>query len=179
MKEKLMLKNEDGSIIVISLVVLVLLTMLGIWANNTSTIELQIAGNEKAQKIVFYAADAGIQAGRAALNDLKVGDRGNWDKLLQGSELVGHAGISTLDGVIEEGAGNDRNVGPATFTLAVRDNDDLDGNDQVDTDNIIILTSTGTYGDAVADVEAYLRFIGAGDEYDQEHYDASSTGVAQ
>jgi len=179
MKEKIMLKNEDGSIVIISLVVLLLLTMLGIWANNTATIELQIAGSEKAQQIVFYAADAGVEAGRAALSRLKADDKGNWDKLLQGSELVGHAGISTLDGVIEEGTGNDRSVGPATFTLAVRDNNDLDGNTQVDSDNILILTSTATYGDAVASIEAHLRFSGGGgDEYDQEHYDAWSTGVA-
>jgi len=179
MKEKTMLKNEDGSIIIISLVVLLLLTMLGIWANNTATIELQIAGSEKSQKIVFYAADAGIEAGRAALSRLKTDDKGNWDKLLQGSELVGHPGISTLDGVIEEGTGNDRSVGPATFTLSVRDNNDLDGDNQVDSDNILILTSTATYGDAVASIEAHLRFSGGGgDEYDQEHYDAWSTGVA-
>jgi hypothetical protein len=179
MKEITMLNNEDGSIIIISLVVLFLLTMLGTWASNTATVELQIASSEKAQKIVFYAADAGIEAGRAALGRLKNDDRGNWDKLLQGAELVGHTGISTLDGVIDEGAGNDRRVGPATFTLTVRDNNDLDGDNQVDSDNILILTSTATYGDAVARIEAHLRFGGGGgDEYDQEHYDAWSTGVA-
>jgi len=179
MKEKTILQNENGSIIIISLIVLLVLTLLGIWASNTATIELQIAGSEKAQKIVFYAADAGIEAGRAALGRLKEEDKGNWDKLLQGSELVGHSGISTLDGVIEEGAGNDRSVGPATFTLAVRDNNDLDGTNLVDSDNILILTSTATYGDAVARIEAHLRFSGGGgDEYDQEHYDAWSTGVA-
>lgn len=179
MKEKEMLKNEDGSAIVISLVVLVMITMLGIWLSNTATIEVQIAANEKEQKLVFYAADAGIEAGRAALSELKKDDKGNWDKLLQGLELVGHTGINTLDGVIEEGSGNDRNVGPATFTLVVRDNNDLDGNDLVDTDNIIILTSTGTLRNAEAQVEAYVHFTGLGDEYSQEHYDAASTGVAR
>jgi Tfp pilus assembly protein PilX len=179
MKEKLMLKNEDGSVIIISMVVLVLITMLGIWSSNTSTIEVQIAANEKDQKLVFYAAEAGIEAGRAVLSELKSDDKDNWNRLLQGIALVGHTGISTLDGVIEEGAGNDRNVGIATFTLSVRDNDDLDGNDLVDTDNIIIITSTGTLRNAKAEIEAYVSFIGAGDEYDQEHYNADSTGVAR
>jgi len=179
MKDKMILKNENGSTIIIAVVALILITMLGIWASNTATVELQIASSEKAQKIVFYAADAGIEAGRAALARLKQEDRGNWDKLLQGSALVGHSGITTLDGVIDEGTGNDRNVGPATFTLAVRDNNDLDGDTQVDSDNILILTSTATYGNAVAEIEAHLRFSGGGgEEYDQEHYDAWSTGVA-
>ncbi|MBT7696183.1 MAG: hypothetical protein HN737_02105 [Desulfobacterales bacterium] len=179
MREKLMLKNEDGSVIIISMIVLVLITMLGIWSSNTSTIEVQIAANEKDQKLVFYAAEAGIEAGRAALSELKGDDKSNWDRLLQGLELVGHTGISTLDGVIEEGAGNDRNIGIAAFTLSVRDNDDLDGNDLVDTDDIIIITSTGTLRNAKAEIEARVNFIGVGDEYEQEHYDAASTGVAR
>jgi hypothetical protein len=179
MKEKLMLKNEDGSVVVIAMVVLVLITMLGIWSSNTSTIEVQIAANEKDQKLVFYAADAGIEAGRAALSVLKGDDKGNWDRLLQGLELVGHTGISTLDGVIDEGSGNDRNVGIAAFTLTVTDNNDLDGDALVDTDDILILTSTGTLRNAQAQVEAFVHFTGVGDEYDQEHYDAASTGVAR
>ena len=178
MKAKQILKNQEGSVIVIALIVLLMLTMLGIWANNNSTIELQIAGAEKEQKIVFYAADAGIEAGRAALSRIKEDDRGNWDKLLAGTELVGHTGISTLDGIIDAGTGHDRNVGQATFTLSVVDNEDLDGSDQVDTDNIIILTSTATFGDAVAEIEAQVRYEGAGDEYDQEHYDSRSSGVS-
>jgi len=60
----------------------------------------------------------------------------------------------------------------------VSDNDDFDGTDLVDSDNIIILTSTATYGDSVAGVEAHIRYEGGGDEYDQEHYDSRSSGVS-
>ena len=38
MKAKQILKNQEGSVIVIALIVLLMLTMLGIWANNNSTI---------------------------------------------------------------------------------------------------------------------------------------------
>jgi len=45
MQEKSLLKNEDGSIIVLAMIMLVLLTLLGISATTTSTIEVQIAAN--------------------------------------------------------------------------------------------------------------------------------------
>jgi len=60
----------------------------------------------------------------------------------------------------------------------VTDNDDLDGTTNVDTDNIAILTSTGTFGSTLTEVEAHVRYTGGQDEYAQEHYDAASTGQA-
>jgi len=57
------LKNEQGSVLVVALMILVLLTIIGISASTTSTIDIQIAGNEKFHKISFYAADGGTQAG--------------------------------------------------------------------------------------------------------------------
>ena len=188
MKEKSMLKNEDGSILVISILILLLLTFLGIWGHNTTVTELQIAGSDKTIKTVFYAADAGIEVGRAALGQLKRSNKGNWDNLLNGVALVDnrdslvysvvdYTNIGTLHKFIEAGGGNGLSVGQASFTLTVRDNDDLDGDLFTDSDNIIILTSTATLGTAKAQVEAYLRFDE--DEYQQEHYDSYSTGVAK
>ena len=53
-------KNEDGSVLVIALLILVFLTIIGISATTTTNIELQIAGNEKFHKIAFYHADSGV-----------------------------------------------------------------------------------------------------------------------
>ncbi len=171
---KRILSNQDGSMIVLALIILVLLTLMGLSASNTSTIEVRIAGNETRHKMVLYAADAGIETGRAALDMIKDADTGNWDNLFQGLQLVDQAfGVTTLNSVID--AGDGRSVGPATFSLAVRDNDDLDGTTNIDTDNIAILTSTGTYGTTRTVVEAYVRYSGQ-DEYAQEHYDAASSG---
>ena len=178
MQAKRILNNQDGSVLVLALILLVLLTLMGLSTINTSTIEVKIADNEQRHKIGLYAADAGIEAGRAALNILKEADSGNWDNLFTNSQLEGQAaGDTTLNKVIDAGD-NDRSVGPAEFSLTVRDNDDLDGNPNVDTDNIAILTSTGTYGSTRTVVEAYVRYTGAGDEYAQEHYDAASSGQA-
>ena len=53
--------NDRGSALVVALLVLVLLTLMGISATTTSTIEVQMAGNEKFHEMAFYAADSGWQ----------------------------------------------------------------------------------------------------------------------
>ncbi|HID96600.1 MAG TPA: hypothetical protein EYP57_00150 [Thermodesulfobacteriaceae bacterium] len=49
--------NEMGSTLVVSLLILLLLTVIGIAANRTSSIEVLIAGNEKTYKQNFYQAE--------------------------------------------------------------------------------------------------------------------------
>ena len=58
MKEKYLPENEKGSITVLAVVLLMLLTLLGIAATTTSSIEVQIAGNELRHKLAFYSAEA-------------------------------------------------------------------------------------------------------------------------
>jgi Tfp pilus assembly protein PilX len=60
MPEKSLLKNEEGSVIVLALVMLVLLTLLGISATSTSTIEVQIAANEHKYKDNLYKAEGAV-----------------------------------------------------------------------------------------------------------------------
>ena len=61
MKEKIcFLNNEKGSALIIAVVFLMVLTVIGIFATKTSTLEVQISGNDKISKMVFYAADSGI-----------------------------------------------------------------------------------------------------------------------
>jgi len=61
MKKKVcFLNNEKGSVLVIAVIFLMLLTVIGTFATTTSMIEVQISGNDKIGKMVFYAADSGI-----------------------------------------------------------------------------------------------------------------------
>ena len=53
--------NDKGSALVLALLMLVLLTLMGIAATTTSTIEVQMAGNEKFHEMAFYAAESGWQ----------------------------------------------------------------------------------------------------------------------
>ena len=52
-----MLNNETGSLMVIAVVLLMLLTVMGIAITTTTSIELQIAANDRLHKTAFYAAD--------------------------------------------------------------------------------------------------------------------------
>ena len=52
------IQNEEGFVLITGLMILVILTLLGIAATRNTSIELQIAGNDKLHKETFYAAEA-------------------------------------------------------------------------------------------------------------------------
>ena len=67
MNGKRLVGNEEGTVLIIALLMLVLLTVIGISASTISNIELQVAGNEKFYKIALFAADGGTEAGAELL----------------------------------------------------------------------------------------------------------------
>ena len=63
------LNNEEGSAIVIALIILVLLTMIGITATDNTVIELQIVRNEAIYRQNFYRAEAAVIEAAEILED--------------------------------------------------------------------------------------------------------------
>ncbi|MGD2187062.1 MAG: PilX N-terminal domain-containing pilus assembly protein [Desulfobacterales bacterium] len=61
MNMKPILKNENGSAILVALLVLVLLTIIGMSATSNSNTELKITTNSQLYKTAFYAAESGWQ----------------------------------------------------------------------------------------------------------------------
>jgi Tfp pilus assembly protein PilX len=57
------LNAESGSALILAILVLAILTILGISAVNTSTLEVQIATADMLHKEAFFAADGGTEAG--------------------------------------------------------------------------------------------------------------------
>lgn len=55
------LKSEKGSAILIAVFVLFILTLLGLYANTSSTVDMHIASNDRDYVQVFYAAESGWQ----------------------------------------------------------------------------------------------------------------------
>ncbi len=74
MKQNRGLKDEDGSVLVVALIILVVLTLLGIAVTTTTEIETQIAGNEKVHKETFYNAEAAAMQCAQVLESTPMGD---------------------------------------------------------------------------------------------------------
>ena len=55
------LNNENGSPMVIVVLVLALLTVIGLSVLNTTSVETQIAGHHRRHKMTFYGADGGTE----------------------------------------------------------------------------------------------------------------------
>ncbi len=53
-------KSEEGSITVVALIILVVLTFMGLSISRTTTTDIQIAGNELFRKQDFYLAEGGV-----------------------------------------------------------------------------------------------------------------------
>jgi Tfp pilus assembly protein PilX len=64
-----LLRNENGSIIVVGVLLLTLLTVIGLSASRTSTTEVQITTNAQNYQMAFYVADSGWKEGALWLDD--------------------------------------------------------------------------------------------------------------
>lgn len=60
-------RNEQGFVLVTALLIMLVLTIIGIVATTNTTIELQIAGNDKVHHKTFYEAEAGAMLGTEIL----------------------------------------------------------------------------------------------------------------
>lgn len=54
------IKNEEGSVLIFALLVMLVLTIIGLCASRTTDIELKITANDTLNKKAFSSADAGI-----------------------------------------------------------------------------------------------------------------------
>ncbi|MHB8791510.1 MAG: PilX N-terminal domain-containing pilus assembly protein [Desulfobulbaceae bacterium] len=59
--------NEEGFVLITGLMILLVLTLLGLSATTNTTIELQIAGNDRVHKQTLYEAEAGAIMGAEIL----------------------------------------------------------------------------------------------------------------
>jgi hypothetical protein len=62
------LYSQQGAALLIAVLILLVLTVVGIYAVTTSTLETKIAGTERVLQEAFHAADGGIDYGRKVIN---------------------------------------------------------------------------------------------------------------
>jgi hypothetical protein len=63
--------NERGMVLILALILLLVLTLIGISAINTSTYETTLSGNERTGTDAFYASEAVVQIGLDHLPNLQ------------------------------------------------------------------------------------------------------------
>lgn len=56
--------RQQGAVLMVSLIMLLLLTVIAITASNTSTLQVRMANNSQLQNIAFQAAESGIRHGQ-------------------------------------------------------------------------------------------------------------------
>ncbi|MGE0087504.1 MAG: PilX N-terminal domain-containing pilus assembly protein [Desulfococcaceae bacterium] len=122
--------NERGAAMLAVMVTLVALTVIGIAATRTSTFESASSGNQKRKQAAFYAAEAGLEHGRAVLGN----DVSKWSSVLEDAE-----GKSYKDGasLLSDVSFFD---GKYTYTVKVWNNKE-DAEVDRDTDSTIIMRS--------------------------------------
>jgi hypothetical protein len=59
-RKKMNRRRETGTALAITLMILLIVTVIGMAALMTSSLDLKITGNEQVYKKAFYAADAGL-----------------------------------------------------------------------------------------------------------------------
>ena len=61
------IKNERGSVLIVGLLVVLVLSLLGLAAMMTTATELKMSGNDRDAKRVFYLAEAGLEDARSRM----------------------------------------------------------------------------------------------------------------
>jgi len=84
-------RTQKGAALVISLIMLLLLTILGITAMQTTTMQERMAGNARERSNAFQIAEAGLTAGESYLNQVTIGPfstSANADGLYQAKSVL-------------------------------------------------------------------------------------------
>ncbi len=95
------LKNEKGVVLIVALLILLVLTLIGISAVNTSIFEINISGNARVGTDAFYASEAGTQVGinqlpnTTAISRTKLGEDSYYRGSLQSFGLHQRVGFDS------------------------------------------------------------------------------------
>ena len=155
-------KNEKGFSLAVSFGLLIIIFLLSMASFSVLLTSTAISRSVYGKDVTSNVAESGFQ--RATLPLLQ-------DGATNFSTILGDKGGEVTTGQISYTfAGN------VKYTVTIRDNDDLDGNLDVDTDKRVIVTSVGEIPDAGStSLEIFVEYLGVENEYDQETRTASSS----
>lgn len=157
-------QNERGVVLVLALLVTTLLLIIGVHFMSASLTEKTVSSNEVDAARAFYAAEGGIEHAKKTLGDLTL------SAVLDGTDDL-FAGKGKGKG---KGKGNTEVLVGAQYAVQVSNNIAANGfprgtipadpsnSDTVDGDDIIVLTSTGTFENGQQTIEVVLQSEGGG-----------------
>jgi hypothetical protein len=125
-------RSEEGAALVVAMLVMVVLTIIGVAASNTSVLEILTSNSAKNRKAAFYAAEAGIEDARKELTDILSSQNSldNWD-------LSSLSDVPSPERPGEKYVFQNQAVGNASYTVTV-----FEG--QANRQGVIFLRSVGT-----------------------------------
>jgi type IV pilus assembly protein PilX len=74
-------KQQSGVVLVISLVMLLLLTLIGVTSVQTTSLEEKMAGNMRDQNIAFQAAEAALRDAEEDIDSVRISGITNFDNV--------------------------------------------------------------------------------------------------
>lgn len=148
------IKNQQGIVLVVALLILVVMTILGVSMLSSSTLEERMAGNIQAKNVTFQAAESCI---RQALQPSNAGLRATTTETKQILSAGNNTLACNLNGV------------PATVNLYVPTlSSNQDGNmvafdlgvdKQVATGYVLVMQSTSTLASGTSTSATFTAFV--------------------
>lgn len=130
-------RDERGVVLVVSMLLLLVLTVIGIAAIGTSNFDILLSSVHRQRQSVFYAAEAGLDHGRSILNaDANTNKITAWTSKLAGATEDNPV---VLLNNVTYGTGYQ-------YTVTLRNNKEA-GGAATDTDGVVVLRSEATATD--------------------------------
>ena len=90
-------KSQRGVVLVISLLLLLVLTLIGLAATRSTTLEERMTANQRDQDVAFQAAEAALRDGESALQSAAPGQFNNTNGYYDSSSTVTYTDQSVWD----------------------------------------------------------------------------------
>ncbi|HSN18543.1 MAG TPA: PilX N-terminal domain-containing pilus assembly protein [Gammaproteobacteria bacterium] len=97
MKSQSSPRSQRGVVLVISLLLLLVLTLIGLAATRSTTLEERMTSNQRDQDVAFQAAEAALRDGESALQAASPGQFNNTNGLYDSSSTVTYTDQSVWD----------------------------------------------------------------------------------
>jgi Tfp pilus assembly protein PilX len=148
-------QNERGFSIAAAILVLLVLTALGVTVLNSVNTDIEIAGQQRTSESALQLAEAGVAWGQWQIRNAYYGNfsyllvtaAANAGEPTPPPEITGDTDCPNTSCLLfgwRDLSGGTVAYGGGTYRVAIKDDDDGDGNLNVDDNNRILLRSLGT-----------------------------------